>query len=113
MNEREPLVDCLRRLNRAEVTYYLTGSMASNYWGIPRTTHNLDFVIQLQSRPRHASSEKHVTAKWVAELRGCFGAINFERFRAAGAKMKSRTQPPGELYCELSIRISRTTHNRG
>ena len=30
MNERELLVDCLRRLNRSGVTYYLTGSMASN-----------------------------------------------------------------------------------
>ena len=47
MNERELLVDCLRRLNGTGVTYYLTGSMASNYWGIPRTTHDLDFVIQL------------------------------------------------------------------
>ena len=47
MNERELLVDCLRRLNRSEITYYLTGSMASNYWGIPRTTHDLDFVVQL------------------------------------------------------------------
>jgi hypothetical protein len=47
MNERELLVDCLRRLNRTGVNYYLTGSMASNYWGIPRTTHDLDFVIQL------------------------------------------------------------------
>ncbi len=47
MNERELLVDCLRRLNRTGVAYYLTGSMASNYWGIPRTTHDLDFVIQL------------------------------------------------------------------
>ena len=45
MNERELLVDCLRRLNRTSVTYYLTGSMASNYWGIPRTTHDLDFAI--------------------------------------------------------------------
>jgi hypothetical protein len=25
----------------------LTGSMVSNYWGIPRTTHDLDVVIQL------------------------------------------------------------------
>jgi len=25
----------------------ITGSMASNAWGIPRTTHDLDFVIQL------------------------------------------------------------------
>ena len=47
MNERELLIDCLRRLNRSGVTYYLTGSMASNYWGIPRTTHDLDFVVQL------------------------------------------------------------------
>ncbi|MEP7014830.1 MAG: hypothetical protein ABI925_05270 [Verrucomicrobiota bacterium] len=47
MNERELLVDCLRRLNRLGITYYLTGSMASNYWGIPRTTHDLDFVVQL------------------------------------------------------------------
>jgi hypothetical protein len=47
MNERELLVDCLRRLQRTGVTYFLTGSMASNYWGIPRTTHDLDFVVQL------------------------------------------------------------------
>ncbi len=47
MNERELLVDSLRRLNRSGVTYFLTGSMASNYWGIPRTTHDLDFVVQL------------------------------------------------------------------
>jgi hypothetical protein len=47
MTELDLLVDCLRRLNRTGVTYYLTGSMASNYWGIPRTTHDLDFVIQL------------------------------------------------------------------
>jgi hypothetical protein len=47
MTEQELLVDCLRRLNGIAFTYYLTGSMASNYWGIPRTTHDLDFVIQL------------------------------------------------------------------
>lgn len=47
MNERDLLVDCLRRLNRTRVTYYLTGSMASNYWGIPRSTHDLDFVVQI------------------------------------------------------------------
>ena len=47
MTEQELLKDCLRRLNRAAVAYMVTGSMASNYWGIPRTTHDLDFVIQL------------------------------------------------------------------
>ncbi len=47
MTEAELLRDCLRRLNRAGVGYMLTGSMASNAWGIPRTTHDLDFVLQL------------------------------------------------------------------
>jgi hypothetical protein len=46
MTEQDLLVDCLRRLNRTGIIYYLTGSMASNYWGIPRTTHDLDFVVQ-------------------------------------------------------------------
>lgn len=47
MTEQELLIDCLCRLNRAQITYMLTGSMVSNYWGVPRTTHDLDFVIQL------------------------------------------------------------------
>jgi hypothetical protein len=47
VNERDLLIDCLRRLNGCEISYMLTGSMVSNYWGIPRTTHDLDFVVQL------------------------------------------------------------------
>jgi len=47
MNEHELLVDCLHRLNRTGIAYYVTGSMASNFWGIPRTTHDLDFVVQI------------------------------------------------------------------
>lgn len=47
MTDREVLVDCLRRLNRLEVRYMVTGSMASNFWGIPRTSHDVDVVIQL------------------------------------------------------------------
>jgi hypothetical protein len=50
MTEKDLLADCLRRLNQAGVPYMLTGSMASNYWGIPRTTHDLDFVVQLPEK---------------------------------------------------------------
>jgi hypothetical protein len=46
-SERELLVDCLERLNRVGVPYMLVGSMASDYWGIPRSTHDLDFVLVL------------------------------------------------------------------
>ena len=47
-SEKELLVDCLERLNRSGLCYMLTGSMASNYWGIPRTTHDLDFVLVMK-----------------------------------------------------------------
>lgn len=45
MTEQELLQDCLLRLNRSSIDYMLVGSMASNYWGIPRSTHDLDFVV--------------------------------------------------------------------
>ncbi|MBM3273092.1 hypothetical protein FJY94_07615 [Candidatus Kaiserbacteria bacterium] len=35
-------------MNRLGVPYMLVGSMASNFWGIPRSTHDLDFVLALQ-----------------------------------------------------------------
>jgi len=47
VTEQELAIDAVRRLNRADVKYLLTGAMVSNYWGIPRTTHDLDFVAQL------------------------------------------------------------------
>ena len=47
MTEQDLLRDRLQRLNRASISYMLTGSMASNAWGIPRTTHDIDFVVQL------------------------------------------------------------------
>ena len=47
MTEQEFAVDAIGRLNRSGVAYVLTRAMASNYWGIPRTTHDLDFVVQL------------------------------------------------------------------
>jgi hypothetical protein len=47
VTEQELAIDAVRRLNRAGIAYLLTGSMGSNYWGIPRTTHDLDFVVRL------------------------------------------------------------------
>lgn len=46
MNEQELLQDCLQRLGRSTVRYMLVGSMASNYWGVPRSTHDIDFVVE-------------------------------------------------------------------
>lgn len=49
-DESTLLIDCLQRFNRSGIEYMVTGSMASNYWGIPRSTHDLDFVVQMQSQ---------------------------------------------------------------
>jgi hypothetical protein len=46
VTETELLVDCLRRLEESGVAYMLVGSMAGNYWGVPRSTHNIDFVVE-------------------------------------------------------------------
>src|SRR5687767_13902784 len=43
---RQLLADCLRRFNGASLDYFITGSMASNYWGIQRSTHDIDVLLQ-------------------------------------------------------------------
>ena len=48
MTEQELLVDCLRRLEGLGIDYMLVGSMAGNYWGVPRSTHDIDFVIEYE-----------------------------------------------------------------
>ncbi|HEY5892750.1 MAG TPA: hypothetical protein VIT91_05910 [Chthoniobacterales bacterium] len=35
------------RLNKAGIPYALVGSFSSNFWGIPRSTKDVDFVLQL------------------------------------------------------------------
>lgn len=49
MTETELLVDCLERLERLGAAYMLVGSMASNYWGVPRSTHDIDFVVEYEA----------------------------------------------------------------
>lgn len=39
-------LDCIQRVNLSGLAYMITGSTASNRWGIPRTTHDVDIVDQ-------------------------------------------------------------------
>lgn len=57
-SEADFLIEVVERLDQTGMAYMLTGSMASNYWGIPRTTHDLDFVLVLDL----ASVERFVLA---------------------------------------------------
>jgi hypothetical protein len=40
----------LVRLDQSGINYMLVGSMAGNYWGIPRSTHDIDFLIEYEAR---------------------------------------------------------------
>jgi hypothetical protein len=81
VNEQELLLDCLRRLNRRNIAYMLTGSMASNAWGIPRTTHDLDFVIQLPP----------------SQIAGFVETFQSEDYFVDEAMIRSAYQPPHQF----------------
>jgi hypothetical protein len=51
MAEPDPVLLFVRPLNRLEVRYMVTGSVASIAYGQPRLTHDVDVVIEL-TRPQ-------------------------------------------------------------
>jgi Nucleotidyl transferase AbiEii toxin, Type IV TA system len=58
LSELDVLKDVCERLERAQVAYMLTGSMAMNYYAQPRMTRDIDFVIEVEP----ADSAKLVAA---------------------------------------------------
>lgn len=47
MEQADFIRDIIGRLNKLSLTYCITGSIASNFFGLPRLTHDLDIVIFL------------------------------------------------------------------
>ena len=47
MTPGEAVVSVLAALDAAAIPYMLVGSLASNFHGIPRSTRDADFVVQL------------------------------------------------------------------
>lgn len=39
-------------LDKAEIPYMLTGGLAVSYWGLPRTTHDIDIVIEAKKEDK-------------------------------------------------------------
>lgn len=42
----------INRLEKGEITYMLTGGVAVSYWGFPRTTHDIDIVIEAKKEDK-------------------------------------------------------------
>ncbi|MFC1595666.1 nucleotidyltransferase domain-containing protein [Candidatus Margulisiibacteriota bacterium] len=49
MVQQELLTNITEKLESNNIQYMLTGSMASNYYGTPRMTHDIDIVIQISA----------------------------------------------------------------
>jgi hypothetical protein len=43
--ELDVLKSVARRLDEAQIPYMITGSMAANYYAVPRMTRDIDFVV--------------------------------------------------------------------
>lgn len=47
--ELEVLKEVTRRLDRAGIAYMITGSIASNFYAVPRMTRDIDIVVELSA----------------------------------------------------------------
>ncbi len=70
VTEEELLVDCLRRLESSGIDYMLVGSMAGNFWGVPRSTHDIDFVIEFDETQIAAIISAFQDDFFIQETRG-------------------------------------------
>jgi hypothetical protein len=50
MQEAEPLLIFVRRLNRLQIAYMVTGSTACIAYGVPRLTHDIDVVVEMERK---------------------------------------------------------------
>lgn len=49
MEQQELLLRTIEILDGMKIPYMVTGSLAVNFYGIPRTTHDIDLVVQIRS----------------------------------------------------------------
>jgi len=57
VTQLDVLEEVLARLHEAGIPYALTGSYASTYWGEPRSTHDIDFVVMLSAEQAGAFAD--------------------------------------------------------
>ena len=73
-------------LEASGVPYMVVGSLSSNYYGVPRSTRDADFVIELEGRPL-ADVLKHLGPEFQLEPQRSFETVTGTRrykFSVAG-----------------------------
>lgn len=94
------LADVIPRLDRAGVPYMVTGSLASSYHGEPRSTRDLDMVID----PDSASVERLVDEL----IAGRFYVDRDAAFEALGARSQFNAIDPEGVTIDFVVRKDRS-----
>lgn len=72
----------IAQLEKAELRYFITGSIASSYYGIPRYTHDIDIVVAIDRSDTdtliHLLGEKgYISEEGIQEALSGSGMFNF------------------------------------
>lgn len=72
----------IERLEKAHIRYFITGSIASSYYGIPRYTHDIDIVVAIDRDASdtlvHLLQEKgYISKEGIQEALSGSGMFNF------------------------------------
>ncbi len=79
--ESEVLKDVCRRLESAKISYMITGSIAANFYAVPRMTRDIDIVIEIFAKdidrmPALFKSDFYIEGESVAEAIKEHGMFN-------------------------------------
>jgi len=72
MGLREFLIQAVEILDQLNIPYIVTGALAVSFYGLPRTTHDIDLVVELERRHvtplvKAFSKEFYISSKAVQE----------------------------------------------
>ncbi|HEY7001260.1 MAG TPA: hypothetical protein VH330_05930 [Candidatus Udaeobacter sp.] len=100
MNEIDVVRDISRRFEQAHVPYMLTGSVAMNYYALPRMTRDIDLVIAISPndvdrvaalfRPDYYVSEENIRESLVQE--SIFNLIHHESVIKVDCIIRKRSE---------------------
>lgn len=103
MTPDEAVVTVLAALDAAAIPYMIVGSLASNFHGIPRSTRDADFVVQL-SRDSLQQLDTHLAGGLALERQGAFEGVT-------GTTRHLITLAGSPFVCEL-FELSDDPHDR-
>jgi len=82
MEQLEVIKLLVRTLERASIPYFITGSIASSYYGIPRFTHDIDVVLTVGTKEvdriiKIFKDDGYISKEGILEALSGSGMFNF------------------------------------